>query len=85
MPVGGPNPTPIDMTDAPEYLRAGEIARLSGASVRTVRRWIADEILRRLSSAVQKTGGDPRVYLARTQTACPIVVLLGHARVGMVQ
>jgi excisionase family DNA binding protein len=33
------------MTDAPEYLRAGEIARLSGASVRTVRRWIADEIL----------------------------------------
>ena len=33
------------MTNAPEYLRAGEIARLSGASVRTVRRWIADEIL----------------------------------------
>jgi len=33
------------MTDAPEYLRAGEIARLSGASVRTVRRWIADKIL----------------------------------------
>jgi excisionase family DNA binding protein len=33
------------MTDAPEYLRAGDIARLSGASVRTVRRWIADQIL----------------------------------------
>jgi excisionase family DNA binding protein len=33
------------MTDAPEYLRAGDIARLSGASVRTARRWIADEIL----------------------------------------
>jgi excisionase family DNA binding protein len=33
------------MTDAPEYLRAGDIARLSGASLRTVRRWIADEIL----------------------------------------
>jgi excisionase family DNA binding protein len=33
------------MTDAPEYLRAGDIARLSGASVRTVRRWIADEVL----------------------------------------
>jgi excisionase family DNA binding protein len=33
------------MTDTPEYLRAGDIARLSGASVRTVRRWIADEIL----------------------------------------
>jgi hypothetical protein len=34
--------------------------------------------LRSLLSAVQKTGGDPRVYLARTHAACPIVVLLGH-------
>ena len=33
------------MTDARAYLRAGDIARLSGASLRTVRRWIADEIL----------------------------------------
>jgi excisionase family DNA binding protein len=33
------------MTDAPEYLRAGAIARLSGASVRTVRRRIADGTL----------------------------------------
>jgi excisionase family DNA binding protein len=33
------------MTDAPEFLRAGDIARLAGVSVRTVRRWIADEIL----------------------------------------
>jgi len=33
------------MTDVRAYLRAGDIARLSGASVRTVRRWIADEIL----------------------------------------
>jgi len=33
------------MTDAPEYLRAGDIACLTGTSVRTVRRWIADEIL----------------------------------------
>src|SRR5215472_14616685 len=40
--------------------------------------------LRSLPSAVQKTGGDPRVYLARTHAACPIVVLLGHPRVGMV-
>jgi excisionase family DNA binding protein len=30
------------MTDAREYLRAGDIARLSGASVRTVRRWIKE-------------------------------------------
>ena len=33
------------MTDARAYLRAGDIARLSGASVRTVRRWIADTLL----------------------------------------
>jgi hypothetical protein len=33
------------MTDAPEYLRAGDIARLTGMSLRTARRWIADEIV----------------------------------------
>ena len=33
------------MTDTPEFLRAGNIARLTGTSVRTVRRWIAEEIL----------------------------------------
>jgi excisionase family DNA binding protein len=33
------------MTDGKEYVRAAEIARLTGMSVRTVRRWIADEIL----------------------------------------
>ena len=33
------------MTDAPEFLRAGDIARLTGVSVRTVRRWIAEETL----------------------------------------
>jgi excisionase family DNA binding protein len=29
------------LTDGTEYLRAGDIARLAGLSVRTVRRWIA--------------------------------------------
>lgn len=33
------------MTDAPDFLRAGGIARLAGVSVRTVRRWIADDTL----------------------------------------
>jgi excisionase family DNA binding protein len=28
-----------------EYLRARDIAELTGASIRTVRRWIANEIL----------------------------------------
>jgi excisionase family DNA binding protein len=28
-----------------QYLRATDIAELTGASVRTVRRWIADEVL----------------------------------------
>ena len=31
------------MTDAPEYLRARDIARLTGVSIRTARRWIAKE------------------------------------------
>ena len=33
------------MTSRAEYLRARDIARLTGASIRTVRRWIADEII----------------------------------------
>jgi excisionase family DNA binding protein len=33
------------MTDAPEFIRASEIARLTGVSVRTVRRWIAEKWL----------------------------------------
>jgi excisionase family DNA binding protein len=33
------------MTDGPHYLRAGDIARLSGVSIRTARRWIAKRIL----------------------------------------
>ena len=33
------------MTEAAEYLRARDIARLTGMSVRTARRWIAKRIL----------------------------------------
>jgi len=33
------------MTDTSEFLRAGEIAHSTGVSMRTVRRWIADEWL----------------------------------------
>ena len=33
------------MTGVTEYLRASDIARLTGVSIRTVRRWIADEII----------------------------------------
>jgi excisionase family DNA binding protein len=33
------------MTGGTDYLRASEIARLTGMSLRTVRRWIADEII----------------------------------------
>jgi excisionase family DNA binding protein len=42
------------MTDAPEFLRADDIARLTGLSLRTVRRWIADEIV----PSVKVRGGD---------------------------
>jgi excisionase family DNA binding protein len=33
------------MNGAPEYLRAPAIARVTGMSIRTIRRWIADGIL----------------------------------------
>jgi excisionase family DNA binding protein len=33
------------MTDAPDYLRADDITRLTGVSLRTVRRWIAEGVL----------------------------------------
>ena len=33
------------MTGGTKYLRAADIARLIGASTRTVRRWIADEVV----------------------------------------
>ena len=33
------------MTDAPDFLRAGKIARVADVSVRTVRRWIAEGTL----------------------------------------
>jgi excisionase family DNA binding protein len=34
------------MTGAPKYLRAADVARLTGMSLRTIRRWIANEVLR---------------------------------------
>jgi excisionase family DNA binding protein len=33
------------MTDGTEYLRAADIVRLTGVSIRTVRRWIADKTI----------------------------------------
>jgi excisionase family DNA binding protein len=33
------------MTDGAEYMRARDIAEVTGVSVRTVRRWIADEVI----------------------------------------
>jgi excisionase family DNA binding protein len=33
------------MTDTPKFLRADDITRLTGLSLRTVKRWIAEEIL----------------------------------------
>jgi excisionase family DNA binding protein len=33
------------MTDVPKYLRARDIAQLTGVSLRTARRWIANKIL----------------------------------------
>jgi len=33
------------MSGEAEYLRARDVARLTGVSIRTARRWIADEII----------------------------------------
>jgi excisionase family DNA binding protein len=33
------------MTEPADFLRAGDIARLAGVSLRTVRRWIAEDTL----------------------------------------
>jgi excisionase family DNA binding protein len=33
------------LTDGTEYLRAADIVRLTGMSLRTVRRWMAEEII----------------------------------------
>jgi excisionase family DNA binding protein len=33
------------MSEDSEYLRAADISRLTGLSIRTARRWIADQIL----------------------------------------
>lgn len=50
------------MTGDREYLRAAEIAALIGMSLRTIRRWIAEEILpsTKLSGAFCTSRGAPR-------------------------
>jgi excisionase family DNA binding protein len=58
------------MTVAPDFLRASEIARLAGVSVRTGRRWIAEETLRSV-----KLGGVrlvPRKDLERMLSPAPL-------------
>jgi excisionase family DNA binding protein len=67
------------MTDGAEYLRAGDIARLSGASVRTVRRWIADRIV----SSVKVRGIRlvPRKDLERLLSSAPLYLAEAEAEV----
>jgi excisionase family DNA binding protein len=57
------------MTTGREYLRAGDIAQLTGVSLRTARRWIAKEIL-----ASTKVGG------ARLVAKCELERLLSPCR-----
>jgi excisionase family DNA binding protein len=57
------------MIGGTEYLRAADIARLTGMSIRTVRRWIADEII-----PSTKLGGArlvARADLERRLYSCP--------------
>ena len=51
------------MTVRRKYLRAADIAQLTGASIRTVRRWIADEIVPSV-----KLGGARLVAVADLET-----------------
>ena len=57
------------MTDAPEFLRADDITRLTGLSLRTVRRWIAEEILP--SVKVRGARLVPRKALERVLSPAP--------------
>jgi excisionase family DNA binding protein len=50
------------MTDGTEYLRAADIARLTGVSIRTARRWIAKRLL-----ASGKVGGTRLVAKAELE------------------
>jgi len=57
------------MTHASEFLRADDITRLTGLSLRTVRRWVAEEIL----SSVKVRGARlvPRKALERVLSPAP--------------
>ena len=59
------------MTDGREYLRARDIAEITGVTIRTVRRWIADEVVpsTRLGGArlVAKTDL-PRLFSPTSET-----------------
>ena len=46
------------MTGAPKFLRARDFPRLSGASVRTVRRWITDYTALLVRASPKRTRGD---------------------------
>jgi excisionase family DNA binding protein len=63
------------MTSRAEYLRAADIARLIGISIRTVRRWIADEIIPSV-----KLGGSRLVARADLERLlCPALEPAEHA------
>jgi excisionase family DNA binding protein len=60
------------MTRGREYLRAAEIAALMGMSVRTIRRWIKDEVL-----SSTKIGG------ARLVAATDLNAALSESHAGL--
>ena len=63
------------MTDTPEFLRAADIARLTGLSLRTARRWIADETVP--SVKVRGARLVPRKGLERVLLPAPMDGLSG--------
>ena len=55
------------MTDGTEYLRAHDVAELTGMHIRTVRRWIADKTI-----PSTKLGGARLVRKRSLEPCCPV-------------
>ena len=58
------------MNDAPEYLRAGYIAALTGVSLRTVRRWITDETIPSIKLGGTRLVGEALRHYVIERTFC---------------
>jgi hypothetical protein len=70
------------MTDAPDYLRADDITRLTGVSLRTVRRWIRDFAVSESARHAVGAQEAPRTN-ALSPTGAMVRYQRGNARITM--